>query len=388
MKTSHYINFEDTATSYHNRSTAELKKMKLLFRFMSWTRITKILTSLLIFALKIHFPIKFLIKKTVFKQFCGGETFEECIPIMDKLYYSGIRSIPDIAYEGKTDADQAAKIKNQLLESIKASEELPMISYMVFKMTSLVSADLLQKKQERKPFTPEEQMIWTLFKSNFFEIIEIASQHHVRVMIDAEESWIQDSIDALCIEAMEEYNLDRPIVFMTIQLYRKDGYQKMIRIYESSLRSKYKPGFKLVRGAYMEKENARAIQLKYESPIHRSKQETDEMFDQAVEFALNEDIAVLIGTHNQLSIEKAILEMDDKDERQSGFAQLYGMGDNLTYNLAMHGFKVSKYLPYGPVKESMPYLIRRAQENNAITKESSRELKFIQKELERRLAIK
>jgi proline dehydrogenase len=187
---------------------------------------------------------------------------------------------------------------------------------------------------------------------------------------------------------MEEYNIERPIVFMTIQLYRKDAYQKLIRIYESSLRNKYKPGFKLVRGAYLEKENARAQQLNYESPIHKSKKDTDEMFDQAVEFALHEDIAVLIGTHNQISIEKAILEMDDKDERQSGFAQLYGMGDNLTYNLAMHGFKVSKYLPYGPVKESMPYLIRRAQENNAITKESSRELKYIQQELARRLAIK
>jgi proline dehydrogenase len=384
MKLLQHINFNDTAAAFASRSDEELFQMKRLFGLMAKPKLTKIGTSLLIFALKYHFPIKNLIKKTLFKQFCGGETLEDCIPIMEKMYYSGVRSIPDFAVEGaETEVTFDATLK-ELTKVIRQVEDLPMVAYAVFKMTGIARKGLLEKLNKNERLNALETEEWERVKARFYTLVEVASSNHVRLMCDAEESWIQDAIDRLLIEAMEEYNREVPIVFMTIQCYRKDSFQRLVRIHESSIRNKYKPGFKIVRGAYMEKERERATQLNYPSPIHETKKGTDSMYDEAVEYALDNDLAILIATHNTLSVEKAVIEMDDKDETQSGFAQLYGMSDNLTYNLAVNGYKVAKYLPYGPIKEVMPYMIRRAEENTAITGETTREFEMINKEIIRR----
>ncbi|MCU0416933.1 MAG: proline dehydrogenase family protein [Cytophagaceae bacterium] len=384
MKLLQHINFTDTAAAFASRSDKELIQMRRLFGLMAKPKWTKIGTSLLIFALKWHFPIKNIIKKTLFKQFCGGETLEECIPVMERLYYSGVRSIPDYAVEGAEGEDKYEATVQELLQVIRQVEDLPMVAYAVFKMTGLARVALLEKKNRMDPLTIEEQAEWERVRGRFYQLVKCASENHVRLMCDAEESWIQDPIDRLLIEAMEEYNIESPIVFMTIQCYRKDSFARLVRIHESSIRNKYFPGFKMVRGAYMDKERERAKELGYPSPIHDSKKACDQMFDEAVEYALEHDLAVLIATHNTLSIEKAVIEMDDKDETQSGFAQLYGMSDNLTFNLSKNGYKVAKYLPYGPLKEVVPYMIRRAEENTSLTGETSREGELIQQEIERR----
>jgi proline dehydrogenase len=276
----------------------------------------------------------------------------------------------------------------ELIKVIRQVEDLPMVAYAVFKMTGIARKGLLEKLNKNEKLNTQEVEEWERVKARFNTLVETASNNHVRLMCDAEESWIQDAIDRLLIEAMEEYNREVPIVFMTIQCYRKDSFQRLVRIHESSIRNKYKPGFKIVRGAYMEKERERASQLKYPSPIHDSKKATDDMYDESVEYALDNDLDVLIATHNMLSVEKAVIEMDDKDETQSGFAQLFGMSDNLTYNLSVNGYKVAKYLPYGPLREVMPYMIRRAEENTAITGETTRELEMIIREIKRRKNIK
>lgn len=355
---------------------------------MAKPKLTKIGTSLLIFALKYHFPIKNLIKNSLFKQFCGGESLEDCIPTMEKMYYSGVRSIPDFAVEGAESEEVFDATFEELTKVIKQVEDLPMVAYAVFKMTGIARKGLLEKLNKNEKLNDQEAEEWERVKVRFNTLVVTASNNHVRLMCDAEESWIQDAIDRLLIEAMEEYNREVPIVFMTIQCYRKDSFQRLVRIHESSIRNKYKPGFKIVRGAYMEKERERAIQFNYASPIHDSKKATDAMYDEAVEYALDQDLAVLIATHNMLSVEKAVIEMDDKDETQSGFAQLYGMSDNLTYNLSVNGYKVAKYLPYGPLKEVMPYMIRRAEENTAVLGETTRELEMINKEIIRRTKVK
>ncbi|MFN8416278.1 MAG: proline dehydrogenase family protein [Cytophagaceae bacterium] len=388
MKLLQHINFNDTAAAFASRSDEELLQMKRLFGLMAKPKLTKIGTSLLIFALKYHFPIKNLIKNSLFKQFCGGESLEDCIPTMEKMYYSGVRSIPDFAVEGAESEEVFDATFEELTKVIKQVEDLPMVAYAVFKMTGIARKGLLEKLNKNEKLNDQEAEEWERVKVRFNTLVVTASNNHVRLMCDAEESWIQDAIDRLLIEAMEEYNREVPIVFMTIQCYRKDSFQRLVRIHESSIRNKYKPGFKIVRGAYMEKERERAIQFNYASPIHDSKKATDAMYDEAVEYALDQDLAVLIATHNMLSVEKAVIEMDDKDETQSGFAQLYGMSDNLTYNLSVNGYKVAKYLPYGPLKEVMPYMIRRAEENTAVLGETTRELEMINKEIIRRTKVK
>lgn len=388
MKLLQHINFNDTAAAFASRSNEELLQMKRLFGLMAKPKLTKIGTSLLIFALKYHFPVKNIIKKSLFQQFCGGESLEDCIPTMEKMYYSGVRSIPDYAVEGAESEAAFDATLQELIKVIRQVEDLPMVAYAVFKMTGIARKGLLEKLNNNQKLTAPEAEEWDRVKARFTTLVEEASHHHVRLMCDAEESWIQDAIDRLLIEAMEEYNREVPIVFMTIQCYRKDSFQRLVRIHESSIRNKYKPGFKIVRGAYMEKERERASQLGYPSPIHDSKKATDAMYDETVEYALENDLAVLIATHNMLSVERAVIEMDDKDETQSGFAQLFGMSDNLTYNLAVNGYKVAKYLPYGPLKEVVPYMIRRAEENTSITGETTRELEMINKEIIRRKSIK
>ena len=384
MKTLHTINFSDTATAFASKSTKELKHMRFLFRTMAWSKMTNISVSFLKFALKYHFPIKNIVRKTLFNQFCGGETYWECGATMDKLYASGIFSIPDYCVEGKEDESSFDQTVKELVKGIGLAAGLPMVSFSVFKMTGIARFALLEKIQRGDALSASEMKEFERVKERVTRLCFEAESHQVRLMVDAEETWIQTAIDNICKEFMKRFNTKTPVLFLTIQLYRKDGFERLKAMYADAQRDGYKIGFKLVRGAYMEKERARASSLHYPSPINDSKEQTDALYNEAVSFCLHEDIPTCIATHNQLSIEKAVREMDPKDQQISGFAQLYGMGDFLSYNLAHGGYKVSKYLPYGPLNEVMPYLFRRAEENKSITGETTRELSFIEKELERR----
>lgn len=384
MKTLHTINFSDTAIAFASKTTKELKHMRFLFRTMAWSKITNISVSFLKFALKHQFPIKNIIRKTLFKQFCGGETYWECGKVMDKLFEKGIYSIPDYSVEGKEDEASFNKTAKELIKGIEMAAGLPMVSFSVFKMTGIARFALLDKIQQNSPLSTNEIAEFIHVKERLTRLCFEAETHNVRLMVDAEESWIQTAIDDMCVEFMKRFNKQKPVLFFTIQLYRKDGLIRLKKMYEDAKQNDYHVGFKLVRGAYMEKERERALKLQYPSPINDSKEATDALYDEAVSFCLKEDIATCVATHNQLSIEKAIREMDPKDMQISSFAQLFGMGDFLSYNLAHAGFKVSKYLPYGPLHEVMPYLFRRAEENKSLTGETTRELSFIEKELKRR----
>ena len=358
--------------------------MRFLFRLMAWSKITNIGVSFLKFALKYHLPVKKIVRKTLFNQFCGGETYWGCGPVMDRLYEKHIFSIPDYCVEGKEDEASFDQTLKELVAGIEKAAGLPMVSFSVFKMSGIARFALLERVSSKQTLTLSEEKEWVLVKERVKRLVSEASRRHVQLMVDAEETWVQDAIDQLMCQMMEACNRDVPVVFITIQLYRKDGLERLKQFYEEGKQKGFKPGFKLVRGAYMEKERARAAQQGYASPIHDSKEATDAMYNEAVSFCLKEDIAVCIATHNEQSIAKGIREMDPKDEQISGFAQLYGMSDNLTYNLSNAGYKASKYLPYGPLTEVMPYLFRRAEENKSLTGETTRELRFIEKELERR----
>jgi proline dehydrogenase len=384
MKTLNSINFNDTAIAFASKSTKELKHMQFLFRTMAWSKITNISVSFLKFALKYHFPIKKIVRKTLFKQFCGGETYWECGTTMDKLYERGVYSIPDYSVEGKADEASFEQTTKELLKGIEMAAGLSMVSFSVFKMSGIARFELLEKLQLGADLSFNEQKELERVKARITRLCFEAQTHQVRLMVDAEESWIQTAIDQLMLDVIKQFNTQQPIVFITIQLYRKDGLQRLKNMYQQACENGYFIGFKIVRGAYMEKERARARELKYASPIHESKSDTDAMYNEAVTFCLKEDIATCIATHNQQSIEIGVREMDPKDRQISGFAQLYGMGDFLSFNLAHAGYKVSKYLPYGPLQEVMPYLFRRAEENKSITGETTRELSFIEKELKRR----
>jgi len=360
--------------------------MRFLFRTMAWSKITNISVSFLKFALKYHFPIKKIVRNTLFKQFCGGETYWECGSTMDKLYEKGIFSIPDYSVEGKEDEASFEQTTKELVKGIELAAGLPMVSFSVFKMTGIARFALLEKIQRGELLSPAEAKEFERVKERVARLCYEAQSHNVRLMVDAEETWIQTVIDTIIIDFMKRINVKAPILFLTIQLYRKDSFERLKQLYANAVAEGYFIGFKLVRGAYMEKERARSNALNYPSPINDTKEQTDALYNEAVSFCLNEDIATCVATHNQLSIERAVREMDPKDQQISGFAQLYGMGDFLSYNLAHAGYKVSKYLPYGPLREVMPYLFRRAEENKSITGETTRELSFIEKELERRKA--
>ncbi len=384
MKTLHSINFNDTAIAFASKSTKELKHMRFLFRTMAWSKITNISVSFLKFALKYHFPIKKIVRNTLFKQFCGGETYWECGDTMDKLYSKGIFSIPDYSVEGKEDEESFDRTTKELIKGIELAAGLPMVSFSVFKMTGIARFALLEKIQQGTSLSASETKEFERVKERVARLCYEAQSHNVRLMLDAEETWVQTAIDAIIIDFMKRFNVKAPTLFLTVQLYRKDGLERLKTMYVDAVKAGYSIGFKLVRGAYMEKERSRAKAFNYPSPINDTKEQTDALYNEAVSFCLAEDIAICIATHNQQSIERAVREMDPKDEQISGFAQLYGMGDFLSYNLAHAGYKVSKYLPYGPLKEVMPYLFRRAEENKSITGETTRELSFIEKELGRR----
>ena len=360
---------------------------------MNQNWLVKIGTFFIKFSLKFGLPVKKIIKDTIFSLFCGGESIGECQKTIQSLNKFSIGTILDYSVEGEDDEDSFDQTKNEVLNSIKYAKGIEKeIPYAVFKITGIGSRDLLTKIQANdESLTLEEKKSYESFKSRFEEICALAENCKVRLFIDAEETWIQDVIDDLTLQMMKRYNKNgKPIIFNTYQFYRKKALEILKTHVETGKNEGFSVGAKLVRGAYMEKERERAEKLNYADPINDSKQKTDELFDSGSAFCLeNLDVVnVCIGTHNEQSCQLGVDLLNknglDVGDQRVYFAQLLGMSDNISYNLAKSGFNVAKYVPYGPIEAVMPYLFRRAEENTSIAGQSSREFLLLKNELKRR----
>ena len=381
--------FDNTKRAFHLKTDYDLKKALIIFKLISSKRLVNIGSRLVYFLYRINMSINFLFKETVFKQFCAGTNKKETLEIVDQLSKSKIYSYVHYASENiKTDEDLDLSLK-QILSSFAFSKLNENISFVVFKPTSLGFSDIYQKHSLNKPLNSIEKESFNKIKFRFEACCKKAKDLKVKLLIDAEESWIQDSIDNLTESLMEKYNKKNVIIYTTIQMYRKDRYDYLINLYKKALIKKFKIGVKLVRGAYIEKEFNRSRLLGYENPIYSTKKETDKSFNKAVNFILNrlEVFSLFLATHNEKSIYNVIRFMSKNNiskKREIYFSQLYGMGDNITFNLSHLNFKVVKYLPYGPIKDVIPYLIRRAEENTSVSGQTSREMQLIKKEIKRR----
>ena len=342
------------------------------------------------FALSIGLPVEGIIKSTIFEQFCGGETIEECENAINGLGASHIGTILDYSVEGKATEGDFDHTKDEIIRTIERAKDDPNIPFAVFKVTGIAPLGTLERLSKKKKLDAKSQAKCERIHNRVNEICEFAYSVGQPVFIDGEDSWIQDAIDRLAIEMMEKYNREQAIVFNTIQLYRKGRLQYLKDMRRQAKADGYILAVKLVRGAYMEKERDRAAEMDYPSPIHDTKAETDADYNAAIEYCMRhfKDMAFVAGTHNEKStkhLAELMHEMGISPNHPNIFySQLYGMGDNISYVLAAKGYNVSKYVPYGPVADAIPYLIRRANENSAAAGQVSRELEMIGKELKRR----
>lgn len=384
------LSFNNTEIAFSGKSDKDLALANTLFRLISNSFLVSIGTVLIKTALRLHLPVHSIIKATFFKQFIGGESIDECTTTIQKLYEFKIGSILDYSVEGKKTEKEFTRVTEEIIKTILTAKDNPKIPFAVFKVSGIASKDLLEKASKKTVLTDDETTAFLNLKTRVGEICKTAYENNVRVLIDAEESWIQNAIDNLAIEMMGKYNKEKAIVYHTLQMYRQDRVAHLIEAYSQAVLKEYRLGIKLVRGAYMEQERARAEKLHYNSPIHLSKNDTDKDYNVALRFCLKHinRIALCAGTHNEESVLLLIQLMEEiklsKNHGHIFFAQLLGMSDNITYNLANMGYNAVKYVPYGPVKEVLPYLIRRAHENTAIVGQMNRELSLISKEMERR----
>ena len=384
------LNFQDTATAFADKTNTQLKEKYWLFKTMGSQALVNFGTSLTNFALSIHLPVKTLIKKTLFRQFCGGETIAECEPTIKKLGNSHIGTILDYSVEGKSEEEDFCATKNEIIETIKRAKDDENIPFAVFKVTGIAPLGTLEKVSSGIELTEKGAMKWQRIQSRVDAICQLAHLLEQPVFIDAEESWIQEAIDLLAENMMAQYNREKPIVFNTIQLYRHDRLEFLKLSHQKAKESGYLLAVKLVRGAYMEKERARAEEIGFPSPIQPDKSATDRDYDAAIDYCLENinDIAFVAGTHNEKSVQMLAQKMEERkiphNHPHVFFSQLFGMSDNLSYILADNQYNVSKYVPYGPVEDAVPYLIRRAKENTSVMGQMSRELDLIDKELKRR----
>lgn len=390
MEPSPQLSFEDTSVAFSYKSNAELWKANFIFSLVNHPFISKLATSAVKFAFAVGLPVKGIIRKTAFDHFCGGETIDEAEETIQKLAKYGVGTILDYSVEGEETEAGFENTAHETLLTLEKAHKSKHIPFCVFKVTGLASIALLEKIQAREQLSIVEEAAFEKVKDRVNRICAKAAEYKIPVLVDAEDSWIQDPIDELAYTMMEKYNRTEAIVFNTYQLYRTASLQNLRNTHAAAERNNYYVGAKLVRGAYMEKERERAEKLGYPSPIQPTKEASDEAFDAAVEFCVEkrDRIALMCGSHNEQS-NLMLAQLMDKHgishhDKHFWFAQLYGMSDNISFNLAKAGYNVAKYVPYGPVKSVMPYLFRRADENTSVAGQSSRELVLIRKELKRR----
>lgn len=388
----HKLNFEDTKTAFSLKSNKELKWANILMTLIGNRHLTAIAKPITNFLLFIKFPIIPILKQTVFKQFCGGESILECEPIIAKMFDKNkVCSILDYSVEGKENEVQFDSTLNTTLEALDFVKRLEATPFLVFKGTGLGRFGIFEKVSKKESLNAKEQREWKNIEARFDKICKQCSQTtNIKVMIDAEESWIQNAIDNLAEKMMSKYNKKRVVVFNTVQLYRWDRLEYLHTLNQKASKENHLVGIKLVRGAYLEKENERAAINHYQSPICKNKQATDENFNQGMYYCLQNlnVFELFLGTHNELSSQLLVELMNkagiNNNDNRIWFGQLYGMGDHISFNLADQGYNTAKYLPFGPIKEVIPYLFRRAEENTSIDNQTSRELYLIKKEIARR----
>ncbi|MEP6788860.1 MAG: proline dehydrogenase family protein [Acidobacteriota bacterium] len=384
------LDFHDTATAFADKSNEQLKEKYRLFKLLNSPFLNAVGSGLARFALNIGLPVEGLIKATIFEQFCGGETIAECESTVDALGAAHIGAILDYSVEGKSTEADFDFAKDEIIRTIDRAKDDPNIPFAVFKVTGIAPLGTLERLSKKKKLDAKSQAKCERIHNRVNEICEYAYSVGQPVFIDAEDSWIQDAIDRLAVEMMEKYNRERAIVFNTLQMYRTDRMQYLKDARRQAKLDGYILAVKLVRGAYMEKERDRAVEMGYPSPIHQTKPATDADYNAAIEYCMRhfKDMAFVAATHNEISSKRLaalMYEMGISPNHPNIFySQLYGMGDTISYVLAANGYNVSKYVPYGPVADAIPYLIRRAQENSSAAGQVSRELEMIGKELKRR----
>jgi proline dehydrogenase len=341
-------------------------------------------------AFKARLPIEGMIKQTAFDHFCGGESIERSAAVIKTLGDYNVGTILDYSVEGEKSESGFDISMEEILRTIEQAHKSRNIPFCVFKVTALGSAELLEKMGSAETLSRDEMSAIERARARVDKICAKAHEYGIPVLIDAEESWIQDAIDSMADEMMARYNTEKAIVYNTYQMYLTRSMDNLIHDYQDAVSRPYFLGAKLVRGAYMEKERTRAEKNNYPSPIHPDKSATDNAFNEALKFCVDhiDRISVMCGSHNEMSNALLTKWMDEEGlspaDSRIWFAQLYGMSDNISFNLAKLGYNVAKYVPYGPVRAVMPYLLRRAQENTSVAGQSSRELTLIRKELKRR----
>lgn len=382
--------FENTEVAFKLKSDSELERAHFLFKMISKEPLLRIGMAMTRFAMNIKLPVERLIRSTVFDHFCGGETEEDSMGTVDKLFDAGVYSVLDYSVEGKEEEAQFDATTAKVIELTHFAADKEAMPFSVFKPTGFGKFEIFQKLTEGTPLTESEKQQWANVVKRYDDVFQVASKYGIRVLIDSEHSWMQDAADHLCEEMMVKYNKEKPIVFNTLQLYRWDRFDYLKKEHQKAKEGGYKIGFKIVRGAYLEQENDRAKEKNYPTPICKSKKDTDDNFNQVMTYMLEnlEDISIYIGTHNEESTYLAMEVMEKlgiaKNDDRVWFGQLYGMSDHITFNLAELGYNVSKYIPFGSVKDVMPYLIRRAEENTSVAGQTTRELSLLQKEMKRR----
>ena len=393
------ISFENTQNAFAYKSTKALKSAKLLFGFMGYPKLVQLGTRIVPALLNAGLPIKGIIRNTIFKQFVGGETLAETISVAQMLAGHNVDVILDYGVEGKEgeeNFDQATQVFIDVINHAASQKNIPFIS---IKVTGLASHELLQTLHEAPRLrsgihdNEMEQAEWDRVRERMYAICEAAAEKNIGVLVDAEESWIQDPIDRLTMEMMAEFNKQKAVVFNTIQLYRHDRLHFLRISHQIAEAQGFILGLKLVRGAYMEKERAVALEKNKLSPIQISKEATDADYNEAVRFCMDHihSTAVIIASHNEQSNLLGAKLLDEMmlphNHPHVHFSQLYGMSDTITFNLAKEGFNVSKYLPFGPIQDVIPYLMRRAQENTSVSGQTGRELMQLKRELARRKSL-
>jgi proline dehydrogenase len=382
--------FDNTEVAFTLKSNTELERAYFLFTLIASQPLVKIGTAVTNFALKAHLPVEGLIRATVFDHFCGGVNEVDCLKVVDKMHTKGVSSVLDYSVEGKEEESQFDAALAMTLKTIEFAKEREAIPFAVFKPTGFGRINLYEKVGEQAELSGAEQDEWQRVINRFDTACKAAFEKDVLLLIDAEESWMQDAADAIVTDMMRKYNKQKAIVFNTLQLYRWDRLDYLKQLHEQAKIEGFYIGMKLVRGAYMEKENDRAAEKGIKSPICVSKEATDINYDEAVLYMVEhlDKMAVFAGTHNEESSYKLMQLLDEKgiakSDKRIFFGQLLGMSDNISFNLAAHNYNVAKYLPFGPVRDVMPYLIRRAEENTSVAGQTSRELTLIKKEKERR----
>lgn len=382
--------FNNTKVAFSLKKDSELERAYFLFKMIANEPLVRIGTAMTNFAIKAKLPVEGLIRATVFDHFCGGVSEDDCMPVIDKMYAKKVCSVLDYSVEGKVDEaqfDAAFDMTIKLLDFVKEKEAIP---FAVFKPTGFGRIELYEKIGDEVELTTDEVHEWDRVVARYDKVCALAKEKDVKLLIDAEESWMQDAADDLVADMMRKYNTEKAIVFNTLQMYRWDRLDYLKELHAEAKVKGFFVGMKLVRGAYMEKENDRALENDYTSPICESKAATDRNFDAGVSYMIENigDLSLFSGTHNEDSSYLVMQLMQENNIPSNSdsvwFGQLYGMSDHISYNLSEAGYNVAKYLPFGPVRDVMPYLIRRAEENTSVAGQTTRELNLLKEERKRR----